>query len=190
MASVAVLGGGVGGDVPLPGEHGFRFFPGFYQHLDTLALAAKDRVDHVEVVVQIVHRPGAARSGRDPEVEVDVRADGRQQMLGWPLVVGCAEVDVKGSKSRCENVMVRRVITGGVLEAVRLDRPINDRIEVGDRLDQVSAVFSGGSGGGTLGASRLGITRRHATGPSSCRVRRGSGYPAWRRPGSGCARRS
>jgi len=70
MASVAVLGGGVGGlsaahelakrgfevtvyearekfggkarsipvpdsgTVPLPGEHGFRFFPGFYRHLD------------------------------------------------------------------------------------------------------------------------------------------------------------
>jgi uncharacterized protein with NAD-binding domain and iron-sulfur cluster len=36
--SIPVRGSGVGGRADLPGEHGFRFFPGFYQHLpDTMA---------------------------------------------------------------------------------------------------------------------------------------------------------
>jgi uncharacterized protein with NAD-binding domain and iron-sulfur cluster len=35
--SMGSPGTGVGGRLPLPGEHGFRFFPGFYQHLpDTM----------------------------------------------------------------------------------------------------------------------------------------------------------
>lgn len=36
--SIPVPGSAVGGREPLPGEHGFRFFPGFYRHLpDTMA---------------------------------------------------------------------------------------------------------------------------------------------------------
>ncbi|WP_321472583.1 FAD-dependent oxidoreductase [uncultured Paludibaculum sp.] len=36
--SIPVLGSGAGGRADLPGEHGFRFFPGFYQHVtDTMA---------------------------------------------------------------------------------------------------------------------------------------------------------
>src|SRR5215203_6883624 len=35
--SVSVPGSGTGGRRDLPGEHGFRFFPGFYRHLpDTM----------------------------------------------------------------------------------------------------------------------------------------------------------
>jgi uncharacterized protein with NAD-binding domain and iron-sulfur cluster len=35
--SISVRGSGVGGRTDLPGEHGFRFFPGFYQHVpDTM----------------------------------------------------------------------------------------------------------------------------------------------------------
>ena len=35
--SVGVPGSGVEGRAALPGEHGFRFFPGFYRHLpDTM----------------------------------------------------------------------------------------------------------------------------------------------------------
>ena len=35
--SIGVPGSGVGGRRPLPGEHGFRFFPGFYHHVpDTM----------------------------------------------------------------------------------------------------------------------------------------------------------
>ncbi|TMM09944.1 MAG: FAD-binding protein, partial [Actinobacteria bacterium] len=35
--SISVKGSGVGGRADLPGEHGFRFFPGFYRHLpDTM----------------------------------------------------------------------------------------------------------------------------------------------------------
>jgi uncharacterized protein with NAD-binding domain and iron-sulfur cluster len=35
--SISVRGSGVGGRKDLPGEHGFRFFPGFYQHVpDTM----------------------------------------------------------------------------------------------------------------------------------------------------------
>ncbi len=32
--SIPVPGTARGGKPPLPGEHGFRFFPGFYRHLD------------------------------------------------------------------------------------------------------------------------------------------------------------
>jgi len=36
--SVSVAGSGSGGRVDLPGEHGFRFFPGFYKHItDTMS---------------------------------------------------------------------------------------------------------------------------------------------------------
>ena len=36
--SIPVAGSGTGGRADLPGEHGFRFFPGFYRHLpDTMA---------------------------------------------------------------------------------------------------------------------------------------------------------
>jgi 15-cis-phytoene desaturase len=36
--SVSVAGSGVGGRTDLPGEHGFRFFPGFYKHItDTMS---------------------------------------------------------------------------------------------------------------------------------------------------------
>jgi uncharacterized protein with NAD-binding domain and iron-sulfur cluster len=36
--SIPVAGSGVGGRFDLPGEHGFRFFPGFYRHVtDTMA---------------------------------------------------------------------------------------------------------------------------------------------------------
>src|SRR5205807_4118719 len=35
--SIPVRGSGVGGNDDLPGEHGFRFFPGFYRHVpDTM----------------------------------------------------------------------------------------------------------------------------------------------------------
>src|SRR3954469_11984210 len=35
--SLSVPGTGIGGKMDLPAEHGFRFFPGFYQHLpDTM----------------------------------------------------------------------------------------------------------------------------------------------------------
>ena len=35
--SIPVPHSGTGGRLPLPGEHGFRFFPGFYKHLtDTM----------------------------------------------------------------------------------------------------------------------------------------------------------
>ena len=36
--SVLVAGSGIGGRMDLPGEHGFRFFPGFYKHItDTMS---------------------------------------------------------------------------------------------------------------------------------------------------------
>ena len=36
--SIPVAGSGTGGRADLPGEHGFRFVPGFYRHLpDTMA---------------------------------------------------------------------------------------------------------------------------------------------------------
>src|SRR5437762_7566708 len=35
--SVSIAGSGSGGRTDLPGEHGFRFFPGFYKHItDTI----------------------------------------------------------------------------------------------------------------------------------------------------------
>src|SRR5512133_2486840 len=36
--SIPYAGSGTGGRADLPGEHGFRFFPGFYRHLpDTMS---------------------------------------------------------------------------------------------------------------------------------------------------------
>src|SRR5215213_4332261 len=36
--SIPYVGSGTGGRADLPGEHGFRFFPGFYRHLpDTMS---------------------------------------------------------------------------------------------------------------------------------------------------------
>src|SRR5215211_4672976 len=41
--SIPYAGTGTGGRADLPGEHGFRFFPGFYRHLpDTMSRIAVD----------------------------------------------------------------------------------------------------------------------------------------------------
>jgi uncharacterized protein with NAD-binding domain and iron-sulfur cluster len=115
MASVAVLGGGVGGlsaahelakrgfrvrvyearevfggkarsipvpdsgAIPLPGEHGFRFFPGFYQHLDAT----------------MAEIPYQGRTVKDNLVQATemlmARADGANELIApmhFPLGIG------------------------------------------------------------------------------------------------------
>ena len=56
-ASSQLLGGtGAGGRGDLPGEHGFRFYPGFYRHLtDTMSriIPDPDRPDNQALVEQL-----------------------------------------------------------------------------------------------------------------------------------------
>jgi uncharacterized protein with NAD-binding domain and iron-sulfur cluster len=56
--SIPVAGSGTGGRADLPGEHGFRFFPGFYRHLpDTMGripLAGRTVRDHLVGATRIL----------------------------------------------------------------------------------------------------------------------------------------
>src|SRR5512132_600443 len=63
--SIPVPGSGVGGLLDLPGEHGFRFFPGFYRHVtDTMSRipygAHGNTYDNLVVATRIL----LARAGR------------------------------------------------------------------------------------------------------------------------------
>lgn len=68
--SIPVWGSGTGGRLDLPGEHGFRFFPGFYKHLpDTMARiphGSKTVVDHLVPTTRILL----------------AQADGRPELVG------------------------------------------------------------------------------------------------------------
>jgi uncharacterized protein with NAD-binding domain and iron-sulfur cluster len=68
--SIPVPGSGTGGRPDLPGEHGFRFFPGFYKHIpDTMARTphgAKTVVDHLVPTTRILL----------------AQADGRPELVG------------------------------------------------------------------------------------------------------------
>src|SRR5215218_8056578 len=56
--SIPYAGSGTGGRADLPGEHGFRFFPGFYRHLpDTMGripLAGRTVRDHLVGATRIL----------------------------------------------------------------------------------------------------------------------------------------
>jgi len=56
--SIPVVGSGIDGRADLPGEHGFRFFPGFYRHLpDTMSripLSAAKVSDHLVGATRIL----------------------------------------------------------------------------------------------------------------------------------------
>src|SRR5215210_9352022 len=64
--SIPVAGSGTGGRADLPGEHGFRFLPGFYRHLpDTMARIPQGRrtaADHLVPATRILL---AQAGGRD-----------------------------------------------------------------------------------------------------------------------------
>jgi uncharacterized protein with NAD-binding domain and iron-sulfur cluster len=66
--SIDVPGSSTGGRVDLPGEHGFRFFPGFYKHIpDTMArtpYGAKTVADHLVPSTRIL----LAQAGGRPEL--------------------------------------------------------------------------------------------------------------------------
>ncbi|MGV0603714.1 hydroxysqualene dehydroxylase [Mycolicibacterium sp. XJ1904] len=68
--SIPVWGSGTGGRVDLPGEHGFRFFPGFYKHIpDTMAripYGPNTVVDHLVPTTRILL----------------AQADGRPELVG------------------------------------------------------------------------------------------------------------
>jgi uncharacterized protein with NAD-binding domain and iron-sulfur cluster len=72
--SIDVPDSGIDGRKPLPGEHGFRFFPGFYRHVvDTMA-----RIPHGQrtVVDHLVPTKGlvlAQDGGRDEIVPITER---------------------------------------------------------------------------------------------------------------------
>jgi uncharacterized protein with NAD-binding domain and iron-sulfur cluster len=68
--SIDVPGSGTGGRLDLPGEHGFRFFPGFYKHIpDTMKRiphGSKTVVDHLVQTTRILL----------------AQADGRPELVG------------------------------------------------------------------------------------------------------------
>ena len=81
--SLPVPGTGTGGRRPLPGEHGFRFFPGFYRHVtDTM---------------RRIPFPGNAGGVRDNLVDISAgrlsRSGGRAD-LGVPDLQGGGGIDV------------------------------------------------------------------------------------------------
>src|SRR5260370_2849686 len=68
---------------PLPGEHGFRFFPGFYKHVvDTMARiaykggsVAQNLVDTTELRVASFDRPSYLLPSEFPRTSDDVKTD-------------------------------------------------------------------------------------------------------------------
>ena len=69
--SMCYPGTGTGGRLDLPGEHGFRFFPGFYFHLsDTLGRIWFDQANNIRVIDNLVQatRIGIAQDGKRPYI--------------------------------------------------------------------------------------------------------------------------
>jgi uncharacterized protein with NAD-binding domain and iron-sulfur cluster len=69
---------------PLPGEHGFRFFPGFYKHvIDTMdripyrgnGSVAQNLVDTTELRVALFHTPSFVLPARFPRASGDLKVD-------------------------------------------------------------------------------------------------------------------
>jgi 15-cis-phytoene desaturase len=66
--SIPVVGSGVGGRADLPGEHGFRFFPGFYKHvIDTMRRIPFGAGGTVHDNLTVASRILLARAGQ-PEI--------------------------------------------------------------------------------------------------------------------------
>jgi 15-cis-phytoene desaturase len=63
--SIPVPDSGIGGRLPLPGEHGFRFFPGFYKHVtDTMRRTPYGAHGNVYDNLQVATRMLLARAGQ------------------------------------------------------------------------------------------------------------------------------
>src|ERR1022692_3986919 len=63
--SIPVAGSGTGGRRDLPGEHGFRFFPGFYKHVtDTMRRIPDGAGGNVYGNLTVATRMLLARSGK------------------------------------------------------------------------------------------------------------------------------
>jgi uncharacterized protein with NAD-binding domain and iron-sulfur cluster len=89
--SIPVPGSGVGGRADLPGEHGFRFFPGFYRHLpDTMKrIPFCDQGQGVFDNLVPTTRAAFVREGQLPVVIPDVFPRSVREALGAiPLAVG------------------------------------------------------------------------------------------------------
>jgi 15-cis-phytoene desaturase len=94
--SIPVPNSGVNGRLPLPGEHGFRFFPGFYRHVtDTMRRTPYGDNGNVYDNLRIATRMLLSRAGqaditwisRSPQNVEDLRASfmGLFTPLGVPL---------------------------------------------------------------------------------------------------------
>src|ERR1041384_1357660 len=94
--SIPVPGSATGGRLPLPGEHGFRFFPGFYRHItDTMRRTPYGEhgsaYDNLRIATrQLLSRAGQADItwiSRSPQNLEDLRAAfmGLFTPLGVPL---------------------------------------------------------------------------------------------------------
>ncbi len=63
--SIPVPNSGVNGRLPLPGEHGFRFFPGFYRHvIDTMRRTPYGADGNVFDNLSVATRMLLARAGQ------------------------------------------------------------------------------------------------------------------------------
>lgn len=69
--SIPVPNSGIGGRMPLPGEHGFRFFPGFYKHVtDTMRRIPYGPAGNVYDNLRVATRYLLARAGQTEIVGV------------------------------------------------------------------------------------------------------------------------
>jgi uncharacterized protein with NAD-binding domain and iron-sulfur cluster len=81
--SMPYKGSGTGGRPDLPGEHGFRFFPGFYFHLsDTLSRIWFDKANNVRVFDNLVPatKIGIAQDGKPPYI---IPASAPKTLVDW-----------------------------------------------------------------------------------------------------------
>jgi 15-cis-phytoene desaturase len=89
--SISVPGSGVGGRSDLPGEHGFRFFPGFYSHVpDTMKrIPYEDQPGGVFTNLVPTTRAAFVRQGQLPVVIPDVFPRSLSDVIdSVPLVLG------------------------------------------------------------------------------------------------------
>lgn len=108
--SMPVPGSGIDGKKPLPGEHGFRFFPGFYQHItDTMKRIPYKRnaqgvfdnlVDATRIYVPRFEKAGLELPAKVPTNSTDLRllVDAFLQLISQQAGLRPGEIEYFGHK--------------------------------------------------------------------------------------------
>ncbi|WP_309736578.1 FAD-dependent oxidoreductase [Chamaesiphon sp. OTE_75_metabat_556] len=108
--SMPVPGSGIDGKKPLPGEHGFRFFPGFYQHItDTMKRIPYKRnaqgvfdnlVDATRIYVPRFDKAGLELPAKVPTNSTDLRllVDTFLQLISQQAGLKPGEIEYFGHK--------------------------------------------------------------------------------------------